>query len=213
MVRVVWSQDFIDVDKVNFEKRFSNYIKCTKILDQNNDISNIIKRIGSSSQNGEVYLTKDNIAIKAIANSYPNEIEIAIHLSQLVLERRSCHFPVVFGYSRDKNFIFQNEKFNQVDRIANLLYSEASKCDLDQYIKSLTKEEFNLQKNYIYSQCMEAISDLHSVGICHNDLHLRNFLVLPYECKEGYIILITDFGTAEYRRVYQELDYEFFGTE
>jgi thiamine kinase-like enzyme len=52
---------------------------------------------------------------------------------------------------------------------------------------------------------------MHSLlKVCHNDLHLGNFLLLPYNNEYGYIILIHDFGSAEFRTSYQEMDYEFF---
>ena len=187
------------------------------------DISNKIKsRIGSESQNAEVYMTGD-LAIKVLPlinkNSFEkniNEITITELASQAVLENRTIHFPIMYGFDLCENTIFYNDNFTRKSikyqdgqSKSHIIFMELGCCDLKYYMNNNSIESEEL--TYIKKQCMEAISDMHMIiGVCHNDLHLGNFLLLPYGNKYGYIILIHDFGNAEFRTSYHNLDYEFF---
>lgn len=228
--RVKWNENFIYeetiLDRFRLYKRITNYIDDNDICNISIDIN---QRIGSDSKNGEVYMGKivySNFAIKVLPiindNSFEknrNEIAIAELASQMVLENRTIHFPIVYGYDLCENTIFYNEKFtNKSKRYQNnetkshILIMELGCCDLKQYLKNnnISKKE----KDYIKKQCLQAIDDMHRLlGVCHNDLHLANFLLLPSENKTavyGYIILIHDFGSADFRKEYCNLDYEFF---
>ena len=224
--KVKWNEDFI------YEKsdRFTLYKNITSFIDNEENLCHLSKRIkyriGSPSQNGEVYMGKINtngFALKVLPiindNSYDkNENEIAISelASQMVLENRTIHFPIIYDYDLCENTVFYNEKFTlksekyqKSETKSHILIMELGCCDLKQYLKN--NEISSSEMSYIKKQCYEAIDDMHRLlGVCHNDLHLANFLLLPSEAKYGYIILIHDFGSSEFRKEYCNLDYEFF---
>lgn len=218
-----WNKNDCQDIKFNYNYRFNNYIQATELIDDLKEESNenfcsylelsIKERIGSESQFGEVYNnTIDNSVIKLLPlindNSYDmneKELNIAVQASQLVLEGTSPHFPIVydFGFCKD----FTGFKYKNVS--SHFLISEKASCDLYTYLKQNRPK--NEMQN-IRKQCIKAISDMHKyLKICHNDLHLRNFLVMKN--RNDILILIHDFGKAEYRENYQELDYEFFENE
>ncbi len=226
--KVKWNQNFNTESK---SKRFELYNKITNYIDDEENSCNIskkiISRIGSDSKNGEVYLgriEKNAFAIKVLPiindNSFDknrNEITIAELASQMVLENRTVHFPIIYGYDLCENTIFHNdnftiksEKYQNDETKSHILIMELGWCDLNQYVKNCKISEGEMK--YIKNQCYEAIDDMHRLlGVCHNDLHLANFLLLPSkENKYGYIILIHDFGSSEFRKEYCNLDYEFF---
>ena len=202
----------------------SGYIK----LGQNIKL-NIIERIGSESQNAEVFRTgviNIEFALKILPisknNSYDKnqeEIEIAEIASQAVLEKRTKHFPIVYGSSICQKTHFYKEDLTNKSKAfqggetkSHILFSELASCDLKQYLKKVNPSK--AEKEYIYNQCMKAISDMHTIlKVCHNDLHFGNFLLLPDKNPFGYIILIHDFGMAEYREEYRDLDYKMFEEE
>ena len=216
------------------KNRVNLYHKITSYIDDKDEhlcmiSKKITNRIGSGSQNGEVFIGSINnneFAIKVLPiinkNSYiqnKNELNIAELASQLVLENRSIHFPIVYEFDLCENTIFYNdtftmksEKFQKGETKSNVLIMELGCCDLKQYLKYNKVSQWEL--SYIKKQCEKAIYDMHSlIGVCHNDLHLGNFLLLPYDNEYGYIIMIHDFGSADFRTTYQNLDYEFLELE
>ena len=212
-------------DRMRLYNDITNYIdeSDTRLCKISNRVSN---RIGSESQNGEVFLghiDDREFAIKILPiineNSYfqnDNEIYISELASELVLENRSIHFPILYGFDICDNTIFYNDKFTlKSERFqegkskSHVLVMELGCCDLRQYLNN--NDISDIELSYIKNQCRKAIYDMHSLlKVCHNDLHLGNFLLLPYNNEYGYIILIHDFGSAEFRTSYQEMDYEFF---
>lgn len=218
---LVWNTYECQDVKVKYNSRFDNYIKATDLIDElkeDDDFCsylslNLKERIGSESQYGEVYNnTIDNSVIKLLPlindSSYEmneRELNIALQASQLALEKISPHFPIVYDFGFCKDFT----GFKYKNLSSHFLISEKASCDLYTYLKNnRTRNELEDIKN----QCLKAISDMHKyLKVCHNDLHLRNFLVMKN--KNKVLILIHDFGKAEYRENYQELDYEFFENE
>jgi serine/threonine protein kinase len=135
------------------------------------------------------------------------EITIACEASQLVLETTSPHFPIVYDFGKCETF--RGHKYKEVS--AHFLISERASCDLYQYLTNKFPSKERIQE--IKKQCLQAIHDMHKhLGVCHNDLHLRNFLVMEND-KQEVLILIHDFGKAEYRKSYLQLDFEFFEKE
>ncbi len=229
---VTWNHNFNERPYIS---RISLYHKITDYLDDLRDICdyefNVIERIGSESQYGEVYLidSKNNDKLSFVVKLLPiinhnslenneNEIDIAIQASQLVLEGQSKHFLIVYDSKLCNETIFYNSKLitkskkYQNGTKSHLLISELALSDLKQYLLYN-----NIEENewiYIIKECMSAIHDMHSkLRVCHNDLHLGNFLILRNEKKNqdyNYTILIHDFGKADFRQVYQELDIKFF---
>ena len=228
--KTIWNREGI---ALNYEDRFSNYINITNDLDTNDDLCNIklniIERIGSNSQNAEVYyirIKKNELALKILPisknDSYDKnqkEIDIAELASQAVLENRTKHFPILYGSNICEETQFYNDDYTSASQVfqngsskSHILFSELASCDLKQYLRKVKPN--NTEKNYIREQCMKAISDMHSIlKVCHNDLHFGNFLLLPDKNPFGYIILIHDFGMAEIREEYRELDYQMFMEE
>lgn len=221
-------KDWIDSFCFKPKDREKLYFSITNYIDSEicRISNNILNRIGSESQNGEVYITKsrqENFAIKVLPlinkNSFDkniNEITITELASQAVLENRTIHFPIMYGFDLCENTIFYNDTFTRKSRRyqngesrSHIILMELGCCDLKYYMNNNKIESEEL--NYIKTQCRKAISDMHTIlGVCHNDLHLGNFLLLPCENEYGYIILIHDFGNAEFRTSYRNLDYEFF---
>lgn len=219
-----WNKNISETFPFDFTHRFNQYSKIIKKVEtlekEYESLCNILdltlqERIGSESQNGEVYTNNIQDSVVKILplkdkNSFEmneKEMKIAQHASQIVLEGLSTHFPIVydFGYCQD----FSGYKYKNIS--SHFIISERATCDLHQYLmyKKLTKE----RKNKIKIQCLKAISDMHKyLGVCHNDLHLRNFLVIENN-QNDVLILIHDFGSAEYRDTHLELDYEFFEKE
>jgi len=237
---LIWKKNECEDINFDFNSQFNRYIQATKFIDnlesKESDLCkyinlNLKERIGSESQYGEVYNnTIPNSVIKLLPlvnkNSYDmnqNEIDIATRASQLVLERISPHFPIVYDFGFCENF----SGFKYKDISSHFLISEKASCDLHTYINWFRKilnfsESLDFkQKEKILSdikkQCLKAISDMHKyLSVCHNDLHLRNFLVMKNDLNfsnQNILILIHDFGKAEYRENYQELDYEYFEKE
>lgn len=217
-----WNKEDI---ALNYMNRFNNYINITNKLDIGELLFDIIERIGSDSQNAEVYRTS-SIALKVLPisknNSYDKnqkEIDIAELASQAVLEKRTVHFPIVYGSAICEETQFYNDDYTSASQVfqngsskSHILFSELASCDLKQYLRKVKPN--NTEKNYIREQCMKAISDMHTIlKVCHNDLHFGNFLLLPDKNPFGYIILIHDFGMSECREEYRELDYQMFMEE
>ncbi len=211
--KVKWNQEGLDLKYID---RFDNYINITNKIDNEEISFNIIERIGSPSQNGEVYRT-ELLALKALPiidyDKNQKEMEIAELASQAVLEKRTEHFPIVYGFTICEKTRFYNEELNKKGETkSHILFSELASCDLKQYLKKVKPSK--AEKEYIYNQCMKAISDMHTIlKVCHNDLHFGNFLLLPDKNSFGYIILIHDFGMSEYRDEYKDLDYKMFEEE
>jgi hypothetical protein len=178
------------------------YFSITNYIDNLDDnlcrISDkILNRIGSESQNGEVYISRtsrETFAIKVLPlinkNSFDknmNEITITELASQAVLENRTIHFPIMYGFDLCENTIFYNNTFTRKSRLyqngkskSHIILMEIGCCDLKHYMNNNKVESEEL--DYIKIQCRKAISDMHTIlGVCHNDLHLGNFLLLPYE--------------------------------
>ena len=228
--KIPWDRDSYISVNFSFDKRFNSYSDAINFIDSlefyemndkliiHQDIP-LVNRIGSESQNGEVYTNNiPNSALKILPITQDSkysvnafEIEIATRASQLVLEGVSPHFPIVYEFGYCENFI----GYNHSDISVHFLISERASCDLESF---LNRKRFNNSltselKQMIKTQCLKAISDMHKyLGICHNDLHLRNFLVMENEQGE-ILVLIHDFRSAEYRETYQNLDYEFFERE
>lgn len=225
---VKWSHS---MNVIKIESRFDKYKKVTNILDLYNTNDSLIylhNRIGSVSHNGEVFKarTKDQdfvVKILPIINEFSkkrnkNEIAISELASQSVLRKLSIHFPIIYGYDECEMTDFYNRKMTYKSRMyqkgsskSHVLFQELCICDLNQYFelnKNITRDELL----YIKKQCYMAISDMHQIlGVCHNNLILDNFLLLPdNNSKYGYIILISDFGMAEFRSTNIDLDYDIF---
>jgi hypothetical protein len=210
----------------------------------------LLKRIGSDSKSAEVFLIEyDNnsrsntsialnnsrsntsIALKVLpiinSNSYDkneNELRIALSASNLVLERSSIYFPLVYMFDECFDTVFYNDEYNEKSQIyqkidkykSHILMSELADEDLYTYLvknhSTLSTEDWIELINH----CLKAISDLHNkLNVIHNDLHLRNFLVIKYENR--IIPLIHDFGSSEFVSEdeielyeYNKLDINFF---
>lgn len=206
--QVEWNWDtYIPID-FSYQQRYRRALESSKILKSSYEL---INRMGSESQNGEVYLNNvPNSVLKVLPKSFDinqNEIKIAGAASHLVLSGSSPHFPLLHDYGICKNFTGHNHTNIPV----HFLVSERASCDLEQYFKrnpNISEEK----KHNIKNQCLRAISHMHKyLKVCHNDLHLRNFLVMEND-REDILVLIHDFGSAEFRETYQNLDYEFFET-
>ena len=220
-LKLHWDQEF---QKVALNQRFDNYIQITNFLDEIDDVCQggnikVLNRIGSRSQNAEVYrarLGDVEFAMKVIPFDYErnfNEISIAEEVSEAVLEGRTTRFPIVYGKAECEDTLFYSDKRPRGK--SSLLFSELGLCDLEQYIsffgpKGLKEDEVL----YIAEECIKSIKDLHKLGISHNDLHLGNFLLIPENKSKdfpyGYKILIHDFGTAERRENNLELEFDTF---
>lgn len=217
------------------------YYNITNILDDINPCDfakklNILQRIGSDSKSAEVFLlqvNENNMVIKVLPiinkNSIEkneNEMRIALSASNLVLERSSEHFPLVYFFDECQDVKFYNDKFNtesftfQSFTFQKKLENESLKSHI--LISEIFKEDLYtyLQKNHltieIINQCLKAIYDLHfKLNVIHNDLHLKNFLV---DFKEDKIlIVIHDFGQSHFVSEYDiklygydKLDINFF---
>ena len=230
---VTWNHN---LNETPYNSRTSLYHKITNYLDDINNICDyefdVIERIGSESQYGEVFLihSKTNEKLSFVVKLLPiinknsletneNEINIAIQASQLVLEGQSKHFLIIYDSKLCSETIFYNsklttksKKYQNNNLKSYLLISELALCDLKQYLSIKVIDE--TEWIYIIKECTSAIHDMHSkLGVCHNDLHLGNFLILKNEKKNqdyNYNMLIHDFGKADFREVYQELDIKFF---
>jgi hypothetical protein len=161
------------------------------------------------------------------SNSYDkneNELRIALSASNLVLERSSIYFPLVYMFDECLDTIFYNEEYNTKSKIyqkkdkykSHILMSELANEDLYTYLYKNHSILSNDDWIELINHCLKAISDLHNkLNVIHNDLHLKNFLVIKYE--NHIIPLIHDFGSSEFVNYdeiklynYDKLDIEFF---
>ena len=208
----------------------------------------VLQRIGSQSKSAEVFLIEydsrcnasielnnsrcnTSIALKVLpiinSNSYDkneNELRIALSASNLVLERSSIYFPLVYTFDECFDTIFYNDEYNTKSKIyqkkdkykSHILMSELANEDLYTYLYKNHSTLSNDDWIELINHCLKAISDLHNkLNVIHNDLHLKNFLVIKYE--NHIIPLIHDFGSSEFVNYdeiklynYDKLDIEFF---
>ena len=215
-----------DFLQVNFSHK-SRRTQYDKIIDYiKNNIRDLcesielraLTRVGSESQYGEVYefiqIPIENSVIKMLPLNTKDsfelnskEITIACEASELVLKGISSHFPIVYDFGKCETFM--GHKYKNVS--SHFLISERASCDLYQYLTNKFPSKKQIQE--IRKQCLQAIFDMHKyLGVCHNDLHLKNFLIMEND-KHEVLVLIHDFGKAEYRETYTELDFEFFENE
>jgi hypothetical protein len=231
--KVLWSNDYEFKHSITYETRKEKYDRITNYLDYQGYNLKISQRIGSASKSAEVYLgnlsnIKENLALKVLPiinkNSYEkneNEIRAAVAASTLALERSSIYFPIVYSLNNQdclcNDIIFYNDEFNSKSREyqkndiygSHILLSELAKEDLYTY---LHKNKDDVDWEDLLKHCFKAIDDLHyKLNIVHNDLHLKNFLVI------SGIPLIHDFGNAEFVNEdeirlygYDKLDKNFF---
>ncbi len=243
--QVEWKNDytyyptFLNQRKVKYDKiikYFDDSEPCQSV-----ENLKVLQRIGSQSKSAEVFLLKidnikESVALKVLpiidSNSYiknENEIRIAVSASNLVLEGSSIYFPLVYEFDNCENTIFYSDNFNIKSSIyqrrsgsykSHILLSELAKEDLYTYLyKNMGIEGSKIsEENFLklIKRCLKAINDLHNkLNVLHNDLHLRNFLIIEYE--NDIIPLIHDFGSSEIctefnLRLYEldKLDIEFF---
>lgn len=156
----------------------------------------IVKRIGSKSMCGEVYLlrmaTGEQIAIKImpITNEKSkqennNEISIATKASQLVLDGKTDHFPLVYGHNHCKNTEY-DEKSNfilnsQTWCLQNQISGEKGRKQGIKFFKSTHNMDINQKIEYVNKNMpdldikMELESDVLLSELAWGDLH--SFLV------------------------------------
>lgn len=199
--------------------RFETYKNVMELIEKENPCEiEALERIGSSSTMGEVYshkIVNQNVAIKIlpIVNSRSilnnlKEIELAREVSNLVLERKSKYFSLVyFDILCDSTFYYEhndskfakqslNYQYGSVDNLykikSHLLFSEMAYTDLRNH---LTQKVNVSILHTIILQVLQGIKDLQKCGIIHNDLHLGNILLL-YNPEKEIHILIHDFGKS-----------------
>lgn len=225
--KVYWDKLSLQVDRLNFEKRIQKYINSkSDILSMNKLI--LQKRIGSASCNSEVYKgiikNKNTDFVVKILPIIEEDSKIkckkerSIHrkLSKLVFEGKSIRFPIIYATYLCFDTIFYSDILTHKSLVhqkgiceSELHFIETASCDVKQY---LDRNSYITQKeiDYIHSECIDAIRNLHLSGIAHCDIDLTNFLVLPYENEFGYIILINDFGSAVYDEKLMYIDFDTF---
>jgi hypothetical protein len=220
-----------------YTKYFAQYNKnqCLKIVKKGNNVEysiaddniKIVKRIGTESQYGAIYLSKGSnvgelfrFASKIMVQDKSNTIEIKIlmQVSKLVINKINPHFPIMY------NTFFCNihEKNRDLPKFANnqdyyINFNELANGDL----KMFMLKEYNNYKlvNNAMAQVFIAILSFHSLGYSHNDAHWGNFLyhkinpggyikynINGYEVfieNLGYLWIIWDYG---FTKLFDKLD-------
>jgi hypothetical protein len=192
----------------------------------------LIKRIGSNSRYGAVYLTSDAnkqfyaTKLTVINESNNNEIAISNKLSNFVKLEKTPHFLLIYKYfkcfnnynSQLPNIIKQNDYFIFICDIAS--------GNLKQFLYQFENDS-KLILN-AYQQVLMSILAFHyfTGGYYHSDCHYKNFLfhkIKPggyfhyniygkdvYIENLGYIFMIWDFGlvrTSSHRVIQRLEDY------
>jgi serine/threonine protein kinase len=165
-VQVCWNRDTYITIEFSYQQRYK------RALDSSNFLKNsyeLINRMGSESQNGEVYLNNvPNSVLKVLPKTFDinqNEMKIAGAASHLVLSGSSPHFPLLYDLGVCKNFT----GYNHTNIPVHFLVSERASFDLEQYFRrnpNISEEK----KHNIKNQCLRAISHMHKyLKVCHND--------------------------------------------
>jgi hypothetical protein len=200
-----------------------NIVKKGKLVEYSIADNNIkiVKKIGSESRYGAVYLSKGSnvgelfrFASKIMIKDRYNilEIEILEKVSNLVINKRNPHFPLMY-YNFTCNVLNRNPKLPKFAKnkeyIVNL--NELANGDLKMYMHT----HYNNTKlvSNALAQVYLAILSFHSIGYAHNDAHWGNFLyhkITPggyikyningreiYLENLGYLWVIWDFGFSD----------------
>jgi hypothetical protein len=232
----------IDIDdRIKTYKMYTKYLsqynknQCLKIVKKGNNVEysiadnniKIVKRIGTESQYGAIYLSKGSnvgelfrFASKIMVQDKSNTIEIKIlmQVSKLVINKINPHFPIMY------NTFFCNirEKNRDLPKFANnqdyyINFNELANGDL----KMFMLKEYNNYRlvNNAMAQVFIAILSFHSLGYSHNDAHWGNFLyhkinpggyikynINGYEVfieNLGYLWIIWDYG---FTKLFDKLD-------
>lgn len=155
----------------------------------NNNIK-IVKKIGTESKNGSIYLSKGvnggellRFAAKIMPQTKDNKKEIKIlkEVTKIVSSDKSPHFPLMYyNYScsvPDNNnlpeFVINKRYFINLNELAN--------GDLEAFMRK-EYDNYKLVNNAL-AQVFIAILSFHSIGYTHNDTHWGNLLY--HKVKQG----------------------------
>jgi len=119
-----------------------------------------------------------------------NYVKTNIHDKELISK-----LDTLYKNKKDMNVLFEEAGINELipnNIQSHLLFSELAYTDLRNYLSE--KIDVNIL-NQIIIQVLQAINELQSCGIIHNDLHLGNILLL-FNPLETINILIHDFGKS-----------------
>jgi hypothetical protein len=184
--------DRIKVYKI-YVKYFSKYKQeqCLNVIKKGNNIEyslandniKIVKKFGTESKNGSIYLSKGanggellRFASKIMPQTKDNKNEIKIlkEVTKIVSSNTNPHFPLMYyNYSCS---VLDNNNLPEV--VTNKRYfinvNELANGDLQDF---MLKEYDNYKKvNNALAQIYIAILSFHSIGYTHNDAHWGNFL-------------------------------------
>jgi hypothetical protein len=205
----------------------------TKIKGQykiNNPELILMKRIGSNSRYGAVYLTTDSnknfyaTKLTVINESNHNEIIISSKLSSFVEEEKTPHFLLVYKYLKCNNPF--NQKLPTIIKNSDyyIFICDIASGNLKQFLYEFQHNPKLLLN--AYEQILMCILAFHyfTGGFYHSDCHYKNFLyhkIKPggyfhynifgkdiYIKNLGYIFMIWDFGLVRTspQRITQRLD-------
>ena len=181
---------------------------------KNGKIGNNIKieyKIGSSSENGEVYKIKLNgknssfdLALKTIPIVLESDLklkfniktlldqdsslsEIVMHLlsNACVLSGLTCNLPFIYKFLLCDNCVYSNKNLSVQSGDDNCIYllSELANLDLKQFLKINTFWTAEFTNCFLF-QVINALYCLKKIfNISHNDLHSGNILI--YKIKPG----------------------------
>jgi hypothetical protein len=157
-----------------------------------NNVIFLIKRIGSDSSYGSVYLSKINKYLFATkvqlltAETY-KELEFLELVTNNAIKTQNIHLPLMYN-NLECNFF---DKYNLNSKLPkNLLNDEKENKDIYKYYStfveladgdlgsylSINNDLSDYKLNNILSQCFISILSCHLIKINHYDTHLNNFL-------------------------------------
>jgi hypothetical protein len=220
---------FNDIDK----SRCLSIIKSKRGKYKIDDIDLIlIKRIGSNSRYGAVYLTTDSnkqfyaTKLTVVNESNNNEIIISTKLSNFVKEEKTPHFLLIYKYF--KCFNNYNSQLPTIIKQSDyfIFICDIASGNLKQFLYQFERDT-KLILN-AYQQVLMSILAFHyfTGGFYHSDCHYKNFLfhkIKPggyfhynifgkdiFIPNLGYIFMIWDFGlvrTSSHKVIQRLEDY------
>jgi len=157
-----------------------------------NNIIFLIKRIGSDSSYGSVYLSKINkylfaTKVQLLTDNTYKELEVLELVTNNAIKTQNIHLPLMYDnlqcnffdkYSLNSKVpinLLNDEKENKNINKYYSTFVELADGDLGTYL-SKNNDLSNYKLNNILSQCFISILSCHLIKINHYDTHLNNFL-------------------------------------